>query len=129
MIKLSELKDEDMISVCSSNNYNGDLISKADLLDDLEYYINKSNEDDKFEIYSTTKYYANINAKDMLESAIENEYQSMYEDWDESISNDVEEQDIKDIQIVLDRILARNLSSNISYENDQLIEFDIEDIK
>ena len=47
-------------------------------------------------IYTTTRYYAKIDALYMLESAIEREYENnMYEDWDERIKNDITSMDIE----------------------------------
>jgi len=93
-----------------------------DILNDLEYYKTK-------EIYTTTPYKASFNAKEIVDDAIEFvQCNDMYEDWDERIHDDVTEQDIKDIQVVFDRILARSPGQNISYITDKLIEFDIEEI-
>lgn len=93
-----------------------------DVLDDLEYYKTK-------EIYTTTPYKASFNAKEIIDDAIEYVYcNDMYEDWDERIQDDVTEEDIKDIQAIFDRILARNPSQNISYIPDKLIEFDVEEV-
>lgn len=94
----------------------------GDILNDLEYYKTK-------EIYTTRPYKASFNAKEIIDDAIEDvQCNDMYEDWDERIYNDVTKEDIKDIQAVFDRILARNPSQNISYIADKLIEFDIEEI-
>jgi membrane carboxypeptidase/penicillin-binding protein len=125
MNKLSELKDGELLLVCTSSNYDGKVMSKADLLNDLEYYKEKYKNDEKFEIYTTTEYHAQLNAQDVLDNALENEYQDMYEDWYEIIWNDVETRDIRDIQVVLDRILARNSERNTVYNLDKKVEFDI----
>lgn len=93
-----------------------------DILNDLEYYKTK-------EIYTTTPYHASFDAKEIVDDAIEYVYcNDMYEDWDERIHDDVTEQDIKDIQTIFDRILARSPSQNISYIPDKLIEIDIEKV-
>ncbi|PVE16825.1 GTP-binding protein [Clostridium perfringens] len=113
--KLSELKNEDMLII------DGTVMSKEDLLNDFEFYI----ENHGNEIYTTTKYKANIDAWDMLESALENEYQNMHEEWFDNIVSDVTDEDIKDIQSILDRILSRSESTNICYTEDEKVEIDL----
>lgn len=112
MKKLSELKDEDMLMV------GDDVISKEDLLEDWEYYKDK-------EVFTTIKYYAGIDAFDMLESTFEYESDEMYEEWFDKIMEDITEKDIEEIQSILDRILARNKQRNFCYVEDEKIEIDI----
>jgi|GEM_PF-1281274 len=89
------------------------------VLDNLDNYKDR-------EMYTTTPYKASFNAKEIIDDAIEYvQCNDMYEDWDERIYDDVTEEDIKDVQTVFDRILARSPSQNISYIADKLIEFDI----
>lgn len=115
--KLSELKDEDMLIV---NGY--DVVSKEDFLNDLEFYKNKAER-----VYTTTQYKAHIDAKYMLEDAFEREYDNnnMYEEWFDNIVSDVTEEDIKELQKIVDRILARNESTNICYIEDEKVEIDL----
>jgi len=87
-MKLSEIKDDEMLLV-------------NELADNKSCGIKNS------EVYTTKQYQANLDAKTILEDSIENEYQNMFEDWDQDIWNDITEDDIKNIQIVLDRILER----------------------
>lgn len=108
--KLSELKDTDILLVGE------DITEKEELLNDWEYYKGK-------EIYTTKQYKANISAEDMLDNALECEYQNMYESWYEEVWKDVTETDIKDLQSILDRILSR--SKNIAYIEDKKVEIDI----
>lgn len=90
-----------------------------DILADIDSYRNE-------EIYTTTEHYASFDAESIIDLAIEVEYNNgMYEDWDQSIRNDVTKEDIESLQQIFDRILARNTSSNIAYEADKLIEIDI----
>ena len=114
-VKLSTLPKDTIIWVegdCSVRRV-------ENILNDLEYYKDK-------EIYTTTPYHASFNAKEIIDDAIEDVYHNdMYEDWDENIRDDVTEEDIKDIQVIFDRILARSPNQNISYISDKLIEFDI----
>jgi hypothetical protein len=49
----------------------------------------------------------------------------MYEEWDERIIQDVTKEDIAELQVIFDRILARNPGQNVSYESDELIEIDV----
>lgn len=111
MIKLSEIKDNEILIV---SNY---ITDKETYLEKQEEYIGK-------EVYTTTQYEAYIDAKDMIETALEGEYQNMYEDWYDSIINDVTEEDISDMQKILNRILYRNKSNNITYFEDKKVDID-----
>jgi hypothetical protein len=120
-MKLSEIKDDEMLLVGER------VMSKEDLLNEL--VDNKSCGIKNPEVYITRQYQASLDAKDIMESAIENEYQNMFEVWDQDIWNDVTEEDLKDIQIVLDRILERSKDHNVSYEGIELVEIDFEEEK
>ena len=113
--KLSELKDEDMLLV------DGCVVPKEDFIRDFKYYKSRIDR-----VYTTTQYKANVNAKYMLEDAFEREYNNMYEDWFDNILNDVTEEDIKELQEIVDRILRRNESTNICYIEDEKVIVDIE---
>lgn len=90
-----------------------------DILSDIDSYRNEK-------IYTTNEHHASFDAESIIDDAIEYEYNNgMYEDWYDSIRADITEDDIKDLQKIFDRILARNPSSNIAYETDKLIEIDI----
>lgn len=110
-IKLSELKNDEMLLVGENL-----VIEKEDFVKEIEKYRGK-------EVYTTTEYRANINAKSMLEDAIEREADNMYEDWDYDIWNDITETDIAELQNILDKILSR--SNNVSYMADKKVEIDI----
>lgn len=115
MKELSQLKDEDMLIV------DGTVMPKEDFIRDFKYY--KSIAD---KVYTTTQYKANIDAKDMLDDALEREYENnMYEGWFDNIVSDITEEDIKDIQSILDRILSRSESTNICYTEDEKVEIDL----
>ena len=121
-MKLNELNNDDIINVRHKSNFDGIIMTVEEFksnYNEESYYKNK----ERLEVYTTIKYKATLSAKNVLEDAIEREYDNMYEEWDERITSDIEEKDIEEIQIVLDRILAR--SSNISYYNDELVEIDI----
>ena len=112
-VKLSTLSKDTIVIVDGYDSIN----TVSDILEDLEYYRTK-------EIYTTTEYHANLNAKNILDDAIDYECENnMYEDWDEHIRGYIKEEDIADLQKVYDRILARGL--NIAYNSDKLIEIDI----
>lgn len=126
MKKLSELKDEELLFVCSKDNYDGSLVTKNDILNKLDYYKDKVKTDNKFEIYTTYKVHAYLNARDILSQAIEDEEcDSMYEDWKYRILEDIEEEEIQTIQSVLDKILLKNPTQNIAYHHDKLVELDL----
>lgn len=110
-VKLSELNNDDMLLV--GEDY---VISKEDFIKEIREHEGK-------EIYTTTVYKANINARSMLDSAIECEANNMYEDWDWDIWNDITETDIAELQNILDRILSGD--RNISYMADKRVEIDI----
>ncbi|MDW5300734.1 MAG: GTP-binding protein [Sedimentibacter sp.] len=117
MIKLSELQDDVKVMDKSESVYD-----VKDVKNDLQYF-----KDTNKKFYTTTEYHAHIDAKDMLESAIDYEYENkMYEDWDEHILSDITDEDVKKIQAVLDNIFNRNKSQNIAYYQDEEIEVDYE---
>lgn len=114
-VKLSTLSKDEILSV------DGEIftVTVEGLMENIERYRD-------MEIYTTIPNHASFNAKEIIDDAIEDvQCNDMYEDWDERIHDDVTEQDIKDIQTVFDRILARSPNQNISYVTDKLIEFDI----
>lgn len=118
MVKLSELEDDAKII-----DENGTIYDVADIKWDLKHFENVFEE----KIYTTTEYQASIDARDMLESAIESEYEnSMYEDWNEHILSDITDEDIEKIQAVLDDILSRARGQNTSYFQGEEIEVDID---
>lgn len=116
MVKLSELKDDEKIIDESGNVYDVEEVKG-----DLRYF-----KDEGKKLYTTIEYHAHIDAKDMLESAIESEYDNMYEDWEERILDDITDDDIKKIQVVIDDVLNRNKGQNTAYYQDKEIEVDIE---
>ena len=121
MIKLSELKDDEMLLV------NNILMSKADFLQVKDTDTYKS---EKLEIYTTKPYCeARFYAKQMLDYAISELSFNMYPNWQDSINRDVADEDVNDIQIVLDKIINRNKERNVSYESDVEVEIDIEEEK
>ena len=113
MVKLSELKDDAMVI-----DKNLSVYDVEEVKGDLRYF-----KDEGKKLYTTTEYHAHIDARDMLESAIESEYDNMYDGWDENISHDITDNDIRKLQVILDDILSR--SENIAYYQDEEIEVDI----
>lgn len=110
-IKLSELNNDDMLLVGEDL-----VISKEDFIKEIKEHTGK-------EVYTTTEYRASIDASDMLDSAIECEAQEMYESWDCDIWNDITKEDIREIQLILNRIFNR--SDNVSYRADKKVKIDI----
>lgn len=110
-VKLSELNDDVMLLVGEDN-----VMSKDDFVKEIQEHIGEK-------VYTTIEYKANIDAEDMLDSAIECESQNMYEDWDYEIWREINEVDIQQLQRILDKILSR--SKNISYIADKKVEIDI----
>ncbi|WP_283690353.1 GTP-binding protein [Clostridium perfringens] len=119
--KLSELKNEDMLII--KNTGIGDIVlSKDELVENLDHYRKRSDNLEE-NIYTTIQYKANIQAWDMLEIAIDNECENMYECWDFDIKRAITDEDIEEIQNVIDRILSKG--SNISYIENEKVEFDL----
>lgn len=113
MVKLSELKNEDILLV------------GEDCVMTKEDYIRETQIQGPIyrEVYTTKEYKANIDARNMLNNAIEYESDNMYEDWDYCVKEDVTEADIAELQSILDRILSRR--KNTSYLPDEEVEIDI----
>lgn len=114
MIKLSELKDDEKII-----DERGNVEDVIDVKYDVKH---GSFKDIKTKFYTATKYQAGIDARRMLEDAIESEYDNMYEDWEERILDDVTDEDIAKLQAILDDILSRNQELNIAYFQDKEID-------
>ncbi|MBS6504195.1 MAG: GTP-binding protein [Clostridium sp.] len=108
-VKLSELKSDEMLLVGENL-----VVEKEDFVKEIEEHRGK-------EVYTTTVYRAHINAKSMLEDAISSEADNMYEDWEDDIWNDIDKEDIKELQNVVDKILK----GHISYIADKRVEIDI----
>lgn len=108
-VKLSELNDDEMLLVGENL-----VIEKEDFIKEIKEHRGK-------EVYTTTEYRPSINAKRMLEDAIEREADNMYEDWEDNIWNDIDKEHIKEIQNVVDKILK----GYISYLADKRVEIDI----
>lgn len=127
MKKLSELKDTDKVIV-----NNEIIMTKSELIDEIVLGmlggLSMFNRIDSIKtIYSAKETYrARLDAGDMLEQAIENEADNMYEDWEDYIWADIERGDIKDIQLILDDIMSRDPQGNITYEADEELELDLE---
>ena len=114
-VKISTLSKDTIVLVDGETSVK----TIEEILEDKEGYRVK-------EIYTTIPYTACLDAKYILENAIENEEcNSMYEEWGEQIWGDISNEDIAEIQAVLDRILSRCPSQNIAYNHDKLIEIDI----
>src|SRR5574344_663813 len=120
-MKVSELKDTGMIYVKDG------IWESIMSVEDFKIDYDREHENIvKLKVYTTKEYNANLSAKDMLNREILSEAENnMYEDWDERIWEDITKKDIDDIQTVLDRILSRSPSSNMSYQPDELIEIDL----
>lgn len=103
MIKLSGLENNTKIITENFSIY-----TAGEVKNDLQYFKDER-------LYTAIEYQAGIDARDMLENAIENECDNMYEDWNESNFQDIAEKDIQKLQVVLDEILNRNKDGNIAY--------------
>lgn len=115
MIRLSELAVDAKVI-----DENLSVYDVAELKDDLQYFKDKDKK-----LYTVTEYQAGIDARDMLESAIESEYDNMYEDWEERILDDITDDDIGKLQDILDDILSRGRDQNIAYYQNEEVEVDL----
>ena len=115
MIKLSELKDD--VIVVDENNR---IYTVEEVKNDLKYFRDKSKG-----LYTTTEYHASIDARSMLEDALEYEYDNMYEDWYERVKDDITDEDVQKMQAVFDEILSRSGDQNIAYYQNEEIEVDL----
>ena len=115
MVKLSELQDD--VKVIDENL---SIYDVEEVKNDLQYFKDKNTK-----LYTTNEYHASIDARDMLESAIESEYDNMYEDWYEIILQDITDEDIGRLQSVIATILRRGGDQNIAYYEGKEIEIDI----
>jgi len=114
-VKLSTLSKEDFVLV--DGEYQAKKVEE--ILENIEDYRNEK-------IYTAIEHHATFDARSILDDAIENEQcNGMYEDWDDNINYYVTDEDIKELQAIFDRILARSPSQNISYDSDKLIKIDI----
>lgn len=113
-VKLSTLSKDEIVIIDGDDTVN----TVEDILGDIDFFKEE-------DVYTTIPHNALFDSKYIIDNAIEDEYQDMYEGWYESIKADVTKEDIKEIQVIFDRILARNPTQNIAYSQDKLIEFDI----
>lgn len=113
-IKLSELKDNDILLADNLP------MTKKFLMTELDDIKNEGHE-----IFTATKYTANLNAKEMLEYAVERECSNMYNDWDDEFWGDVTQNDIADIEAVLNRILSRRPSRHSIYLKKDKVKVDV----
>ena len=104
MIKLSELKDDEVLII------NNELV-----LTKVEFLNDNIKEDKDIKIYNTNKYVLRLDAKDVLYDVLDGESKNMYDKWRDNIQEDINEDDIRDLQDILDRILGRNKDFNVSY--------------
>ena len=116
MKKLSELDMQTILWV-DFDGYIG-IMTKEELIKELNIIKQEGKK-----VYTTFEYEANINAQYVIEGAIEQEGQYMYEDWDLETMGDVTNEDIEDMQKIFDRILNRG--NRKSYSTSDLVEIDM----
>ena len=112
-IKLSELNNNQLLFVGE-----GCVMSKEDYIKEIQIQgpIYR-------EVYTAKEYRPNINAKSMLDRIIESEAANMYEYWEDSIRENINETHIEELQNVLDKIFCSR--KNVSYVPDKEVEIDI----
>ena len=111
IVKLSELKDDEIIMNDMKQTY-----TVKEVRNDPSICNNK--------LYTTREYEAHIDARSMLESALESEWGNMYEDWYERVLDDITSDDVDKIQEIIDNMLSRNEEQNTSYW--QMYKIDVE---
>jgi hypothetical protein len=116
MVKISTLSSNTIVLV----DGNSIVSTVSEILEDPEHYKNKK-------VYTTVPHYATFDASNIFDMAVDYEYNNgMYDEWDERIQEDITKEDVEVLQVIFDRILARNPSQNVSYEADELIEIDVQ---
>ena len=115
MIKLSELENDSMLIF---ENETLRVISVEDFKEEIEEYREKK-------IWTADPYPGELNAMHMLEREIEYQCDDNHEDWEEIIRDSIEETDMEELQDILDRILERAGSGNITYTYGEQVEIDL----
>lgn len=115
-IKISDLTKEDTVIV-----YGGStplILSAQEILDNIEYYKYR-------EVYLAKVCKVQFNVENILDLLIEYESEkcSMDEDWIDNIYSDITSEDKIELQMIFDKILARNKSQNTSIHCDKKIDF------
>ena len=113
-MKLSNLKDDDMLLVVNTISYIEYLITVKGF---KNLYLLQCPNNKQLEIYSTKTVYANFKAKRMLNKTIKH--------WDIGVWNNIKKEYVNDIQIILDKIVADNPSDYVAHIKDKFIEIDI----
>lgn len=121
MIKLSELKDDEILLV------NNELVlTKKEFLEEFKI----KEEKDKCKVQTTKIYHTvNFNAKDILDKFIDEESKSMHKEWKDYIKSNITEDEINEVQAVFDKISERNKEYNVSYLGNEEVEIYIEEEK
>lgn len=115
-IKLSELKNDDRLVVDIGTYYL--VISKENYIRNIKKFEGK-------EVFTTKQYKASINAKDMLEKAIDYEASNMYKGWKYDIWDNITEEDINELQNVINKIFDKiGKYINTAYSADKKVEID-----
>ena len=120
MIKLTELKDDEMLLV------NNELVlTKEQFLEDFPAKEDREG----CEIYTTIKAIHRLDARYAIAKAITYIENSVYKGWTDKIYNDITDEDYKYIQDRFDEILERNKEQNVSYYSGEEIQIDFEEGK
>jgi hypothetical protein len=117
--KLSELDEDKTILVCHKGDVDGTIMIVDDFKSKYEYYKTLEN----LFIYTAQRYDVTLDAGTILNEGMKT--QELYPYWGENISKDITKKDKAEIQIVLDRILAKNPEKSIVYFYFEPIKIDI----
>jgi len=114
-VKLSTLQDDAELMI-------GDY-----LVLDKKCFLQEIQEHKGQPVYTTREYSAHIDAKSMLDRAIECEADNMYEDWRYDVANDITDKDILELQHIVDKILNR--VDIVTYKADKKVEIDVREME
>jgi hypothetical protein len=121
MIKLSELKDDEMLLI-----NNETVLTKKEFLEQFK----SKEERDKCKVQTTKIYHTvSFNAKNILDKFIDEESKSMHKEWKDYIKSNITEDEINEVQAVFDKISERNKEYNVSYLGGEEVQIDFEEEK
>src|SRR5699024_4129022 len=118
-IKLSELADDVCVALEDSFRVYTVEELKQEISEFSEPHYKKGN------WYIVEKRQWEPDAHRMLERYIEMEAEDLYEDWEERVWGDIQEEDIRKIQNILDNIFGNNVTEYWEYKFSKRVDIDV----
>lgn len=126
VIKLSELTNREQVLLLETP-FTCSPVTVGEVLDELEFYRRKIVDDYtslRYKLFTSTEYQADIRALGMIMDAVEREYECyMHEDWDDDVRCCITDEDLKQAQAIIDRILDK--AGRLTYIEDKEVIFDL----